>query len=178
MYAMWDESLKRFKFAVFNNGGVKISSAQHQELLQAESNGKILKPDAAGNPIAADPTPPSLDTFATLKISEIEAARDAAINAGFTHTFKDKEDVVQTRQRDRENLTGLAVSAQRQPDKTFHFRAESNTTYELSSYEILALADAAQAHVSQQYARSWQLKAELDAAHKAKDRKAIVAINW
>ncbi|WP_447045332.1 DUF4376 domain-containing protein [Vreelandella sp. H-I2] len=123
---------------------------------------------------------PSLDleTIAARKSREIETARDAAINEGFKYTFGETSDVVQTRERDRENLTGLAVSAQRHPDKTFHFRAESNNTYELSSSEILALADAAQAHVSEQYAKSWQLKAMVTAAFDDEDRVALENISW
>lgn len=120
----------------------------------------------------------SLGDIAQQKRTELDATRDAAINAGFTHTFSDKEDIVQTRKRDRENLTGLAVSAQRHPEETFYFRAQSNATYQLTAAEMLALADAAQAHVSQQYAKSWQLKAQLDAALEAEDRAAINALKW
>lgn len=73
---------------------------------------------------------------------------------------------------------GLAVSAQRNPESTFAFRARSNTTYELSADEVLALADAAQVHVSEQYSHSWQRKGEIEAALKAEDREALEAIGW
>jgi hypothetical protein len=134
--------------------------------------------DENGRPSWVPIPPDNLDTLADRKRREIETARDAAINEGFTHTFGETDDIVQTRQRDRENLTGLAVSAQRHTEETFHFRAKSNATYELTASEMLALADAAQAHVSQQYAHSWQLKAEIDAALEAEDRDAIEAISW
>ncbi|NYS80153.1 DUF4376 domain-containing protein [Halomonas glaciei] len=134
--------------------------------------------DENGRPAWVPIPPARIEALANRKRREIEAARDAAINAGFTHTFGDTEDVVQTRQRDRENLTGLAVSAQRHAAETYYFRAQSNATYELTASEMLALADAAQTHVSQQYAHSWQLKAEIDTALEAEDRPAIEAINW
>ncbi|NVF16009.1 DUF4376 domain-containing protein [Vreelandella maris] len=128
---------------------------------------------------ALDEAPPeSLADVAAKKKREIESARDAAIDDGFTHTFGDTDDVVQTRQRDRENLTGLAVSAQRHPDKTFQFRAKSNATYELTADDMLALADAAQDHVSEQYGKSWQLKAQVDSALEAEDREGLEAIEW
>tara|TARA_R110002012_G_scaffold321621_2_gene550175 strand:- start:14698 stop:15261 length:564 start_codon:yes stop_codon:yes gene_type:complete len=134
--------------------------------------------DENGRPAWVPIPPASLADIADRKRREIETARDAAINEGFTHTFGETDDIVQTRQRDRENLTGLAVSAQRHTEETFHFRAQSNATYELTASEMLALADAAQAHVSQQYAHSWQLKSEIDAALEAEDRDTLEAITW
>jgi len=156
---------------------VEISPEYHQELLAGQGNRRI-EADANGYPILVEPPPLSIGELAEQKRAELDRKRDEAINAGFTHTFGDTDDVVQTRQRDRENLTGLAVSAQRHADETFYFRAKSNATFELTAEEMLALADAAQAHVSQQYARSWQLKAEIDAAMEAEDRDAIQALSW
>lgn len=114
--------------------------------------------------------------LAARKRDEIEAARDDAIAGGFKHTFGDTTDIVQTRERDRENIIRLAVSAQRKPDATFPFRAASNTEYRLTADEMLALHDAEQAHVSEQYRRSWELKAQLEQALKAKDREGIEAV--
>lgn len=128
---------------------------------------------------ALDEAPPEpLADVAQRKRREVESARDAAISAGFDYTFSGTADVVQTRQRDRENIMGLAVSAQRNPESTFAFRARSNTTYELSADEVLALADAAQAHVSEQHSHSWQRKGEIAAALQAEDREALEAIGW
>ncbi|WP_280569393.1 DUF4376 domain-containing protein [Chromohalobacter sp. 296-RDG] len=128
---------------------------------------------------ALDEAPPEpLEDLAQLKRRAIEAARDAAITAGFEYTFGDETDTVQMRQRDRENITGLAVSAQRSPDDTFEFRAKSNTKYELTADEMLALNDAKQAHISEQYRHSWELKEQLDAALEAEDREGIEAVEW
>ncbi|ABE58738.1 DUF4376 domain-containing protein [Chromohalobacter israelensis] len=119
-----------------------------------------------------------LGDLAARKRDEIEAARDDAIAGGFEHTFGDTTDIVQTRERDRENITRLAVSAQRKPDATFPFRAASNTEYRLTADEMLALHDAEQAHVSEQYRRSWELKARLEQALEAEDREGIEAVTW
>ncbi|WP_043530478.1 DUF4376 domain-containing protein [Litchfieldella xinjiangensis] len=122
--------------------------------------------------------PTAAELLASAKVAQvalIEQARDEAIEGGFEYDFHGIRDQVQTRQRDRENLTGLAVSAQRHSHATFQFRAESNTTYELTADEMLALADAAQQHVSAQYIKSWQHKAEIDAAASI---DAVNAIAW
>ncbi|MDF9433019.1 DUF4376 domain-containing protein [Chromohalobacter israelensis] len=128
---------------------------------------------------ALDEAPPEpLEDVAARKRDEIEIARDEAIAAGFEHAFGDATDTVQMRQRDRENIMGLAVSAQRNPESTFEFRAESNAKYQLTADEMLELAEAAQAHVSEQYQHSWQRKGEIDAALEAEDRDALEALSW
>lgn len=143
--------------------------------------GKTLGATEEGRPTWKDlpaPEPLSLNDLAARKRRAIETARDAAIAAGFEHTFGDTTDTVQMRARDRENIMGLAVSAQRNPEGTFAFRAESNAQYELTADEMLELAEAAQAHVSTQYQHSWQRKGEIAAALDAEDREGIEAVEW
>lgn len=122
--------------------------------------------------------PSSLPDIAAAKRSEIETARGEAITDGFEHTFGDTTDTVQMRQRDRENITGLAVSAQRNPEGTFTFRAESNTEYTLTASEMLDLAEAVQSHVSTQYQHSWKLKGDIDTALESEDRETLNSITW
>jgi hypothetical protein len=45
-------------------GAKEITDEQHQALLLAESNGKLIVPDSAGFPMAIDPPPPSADELA------------------------------------------------------------------------------------------------------------------
>ncbi|SHF00239.1 protein of unknown function [Modicisalibacter ilicicola DSM 19980] len=131
-------------------------------------------------------TPPAgatLSEIAEIKRHAIDRAREAAIDAGFTHDFNGTQDVVQTRARDRENITGLAVSAQLMltngdTTSTLPFRAESDTTYQLTAQEIVDLAQAAQQHVSAQYAHAWELKDQIESALAAEDRAALEAISW
>lgn len=161
-------------------GGVVANPGPAQIFIAENSPGwdEYLKWLNVGNVAAPMISPLSIESLAEQKRREVDTARDAKINEGFNYTFNNSDDVVQTRQRDRENLTGLAVSAQRHADYTFHFRAESNTTYELSAEDVLALADAAQNHVSDQYAKSWQLKAKIETALKDEDRSALENITW
>lgn len=113
------------------------------------------------------------------KQKDIETARDTAIEGGFLYEFSGTQDRVQTRQRDRENLMGLAVAAQQAitagASQAFQFRAESNETYTLTPDEMLAVSTAAQEHVSAQYAHSWSLKAQIDAA---KSQAELDSIAW
>lgn len=122
-------------------------------------------------------------SIAAAKRAEIDTARDTAIDAGFDYTFGDTTDRVQTRARDRENIAGLAIAAQMMNDAgdtetTLPFRAASNATYQLTALQLLSLAQAAQQHVSTQYARSWQLKDQVDAALADEGRGAIEAVVW
>lgn len=161
-----------------SDDSVKISREKYNELLTGQANGKKISADPNGNPILVDPPLQPLADLATRKRRAIETARDEAIAAGFEHAFGDETDTVQMRQRDRENITGLAVSAQRNPEGTFAFRAESNAQYELTADEMIELAEAAQAHVSAQYQHSWQRKGEIDAALEAEDREGLDAVEW
>lgn len=118
-----------------------------------------------------------LDTAKERKQGDIVAARDVAIEGGFSYLFAGIEDRVQTRERDRENLMGLAVAAQQAiaagTGESLQFRAESNTTYTLTPDEMLAVATAAQEHISAQYVHSWTLKAQISDAQSQADLDAI-----
>jgi len=158
---------------------IEVSSAEWQKYGQGQPpDGKRRGADANGRPCWVEIPPEPLADLAARKRRAIETARDDAIAGGFEHTFGDATDTVQMRQRDRENIMGLAVSAQRNPEGTFEFRAESNAKYQLTADEMLELAEAAQAHVSAQYRRSWERKAEIEAALEAEDREGIKAVVW
>ena len=140
--------------------------------------GKQRGSSTEGRPCWVDIPPEPLADLAQRKRREIEAARDDAIAGGFEYTFGGTTDTVQMRARDRENIMGLAVSAQRNPEGTFEFRAESNAKYLLTADEMLELADAAQDHASAQYQHSWQRKGEIAAALENEDREGLEAIGW
>lgn len=162
------------------DGGIEITEAQYQLGLEGQSKGKQISIDGGfrvafpADPEQEPPPKPTFEELKTHKLREIEGTRDAAINAGFAYTINGTLDHVQTRARDRENIMGLAVSAQNNASGTFDFRAESNTTYTLTAAEMIALADAAQQHVSAQYAYSWRLKAQVDDAQNEAGLEAIV----
>jgi hypothetical protein len=63
---------------------VEITEAEHAALLEAQSMGKVIKPDADGRPVAVDPPPPTLDEVRAGKTAEINAACAASIVGGFT----------------------------------------------------------------------------------------------
>jgi len=63
---------------------VEISNEQHAALLEAQSQGKRIQPDADGFPVAVGPPPPSLDEVKAAKSAEINAACASAIVGGFT----------------------------------------------------------------------------------------------
>lgn len=163
-------------------GGIEITEAQYQEALAGILQGWIVSIDGGFSVTEPEPEPepetepePTFEDLQTRKKLEIERARDSAINAGFEYAFDGVADHVQTRARDRENILGLAVSAQNNPDSTFQFRAQSNSTYTLTATEVRALGEAAQQHISAQYEHSWNLKNQVDAAL---DEAGLEAIEW
>lgn len=103
---------------------------------------------------------------AYLKRAALDDAREAAFNAGMPYTFGEIEDVVPTRMQDRMNLLAIAIEAQAKlqadPEGVIEFRAESNTTYQLTPQEAIDMVFAALAHIRDIYARTWVAKDELE----------------
>lgn len=134
--------------------------------------------DAHLNPI------PTIDALATRKRTEIDAARDTALQAGMPYTMPDgTQETVQTRPQDEPNLLALAIEARDLKadgvdDPQLVLRVESNRNYQLTPLQMIILTDAAKEHKKQVLAKSWQLKDAIDAALAANDREAIEAIKW
>ena len=53
---------------------VEITEELHKELLEGQSNGKIITSNEKGHPILVDPTPPTYEEL----VARVEAARKAA----------------------------------------------------------------------------------------------------
>jgi len=96
----------------------------------------------------------------------INQSRDNAVIAGFTYDFNGTQDVVQTRASDRENIQGLTTTAQLYKStgntSTLSFMAQSNTEYQLTPDEMIALGTATMKHKSDQYKKSWTLKDQIE----------------
>jgi len=115
------------------------------------------------------------------KIAEINDAFSADVSAGVSYTFPDgSTDVIQTRPVDQTNLTTLSVRAtQLKQDgdttTTMDFRAQSNTTYALTSQEMIDVTNFALGFVSDLYKKAWGLK---DQVNSATDASELDSINW
>ncbi|MEW5714569.1 phage tail protein [Pseudomonas sp. SB113] len=59
IWAKWVEDDQRFAFALIDNGGYEITRERHTQLLEACSNGKVLRPGEDGEPQLSEPAPPS-----------------------------------------------------------------------------------------------------------------------
>lgn len=53
---------------------VEITEELHKELLEGQSNGKVINSDEKGHPILVDPTPPTYEEL----VARVESARKAA----------------------------------------------------------------------------------------------------
>ena len=60
---------------------VEITVEEHQALLEGQSQGKLIQADANGRPVLVDPPPLTLDEAKAAKLTEINAACDAEIEA-------------------------------------------------------------------------------------------------
>lgn len=67
---------------------VEITSAEHEALLDGQSQGKQIVGDASGLPVAVDPQPPTLAELKTAKNAAINAARGTANTGTFSHSGK------------------------------------------------------------------------------------------
>lgn len=77
VYAKWIDGDGRFAFSSTDNGGAEITDGQHQELLNGETNGRRIAPDAKGSPILVDLPPPSSEALA----AQARQWRDAEIES-------------------------------------------------------------------------------------------------
>lgn len=80
MYALYVEDDRRFAFSERDNGGTRITSEEHAELMLAQATGKIVVRGNGGHPVAIDAPGPSLDHVRTAKQTEIRAGFDTALS--------------------------------------------------------------------------------------------------
>lgn len=114
------------------------------------------------------------------KRAAIEDWRKAAEAAGMPWTFPgDIEDVVQLRdERDIANVNGrvtaaLILQAGAVTGPVLEFRAESNTTHQMTAEQMIGMGMGVSAFLASNYQKAWALKAQLDAATTTAEVEAI-----
>lgn len=128
--------------------------------------------------------PKTIEQLADDNRRELDRARDDAFATGTEFTFPgDQIDHIQIRPEDKANLLAIAMEARDlkaagESNPVIDFRAASNTTYQLTPNQAIAMTNAALAHVKTIYEKSWQLKDAVDGALQAGDREAIEAVTW
>ncbi|MDS1142383.1 DUF4376 domain-containing protein [Pusillimonas sp. SM2304] len=105
------------------------------------------------------------------KRAQINAATLAAIDAGFEH----QGHVYDSDARSQTNIIGCAnaVAAGVPLPADFTWRTKSNENVPIDGPGVIALGAGLLQHVNAQYAISWTLKAEIEAAATPKDLDAI-----
>lgn len=160
-------------------GGIEITDAQYAEALAGMLSGKVVTIDG-GFKIDFPPQPeppsepePTLDEIKQFKSQEITSACIRAIDSGFVHEGHPYDsDIVS-----RTNIIGTATGVQAgiPLPEGFTWRTSDNENVPMGGPGIIALGAALLQHVNQQYATSWQLKAEVEAATTPDD---VEAIRW
>lgn len=54
-----------------HEGALELTDEEHRTLLEAQSSGKVIKPDESGRPIATDPPPPTPEETAKQQAQEL-----------------------------------------------------------------------------------------------------------
>lgn len=160
-------------------GGIEITEAQYSEALAGMESGKVVTIDGgfkvefpAEPPDPVEPEP-SFSELKVRKAMEVTAACLAAIDGGFTlsgHRYD--SDMVS-----RTNIIGTATGVQAGiglPDG-FTWRTSDNDNVPMDGAGVIALGAALLQHVNEQYATSWQLKAQVEAATTPEE---VAAISW
>lgn len=126
--------------------------------------GKLVPPAESG---------PTLDELKALKSAEITAACLIAIDRGFfmgEHPYD--SDIVS-----RTNIIGTATGVQAgiPLPEGFTWRTSYNDNVPMDGADVIALGAALLRHVNEQYAISWQLKGQIEAATSPQE---VAAISW
>ncbi|ARP89832.1 hypothetical protein CAL14_05625 [Bordetella genomosp. 9] len=151
---------------------IEITKEERTALLDAQYRGKLLQV-VDGKVVAADPVGPSLDDLKAEKSEKITASCLAAIDSGFDYGgHRYDSDLVS-----RTNIIGTATGVQAgiPVPAGFTWRTSDNENVPLDGPGVIALGAALLQHVNQQYALSWQLKAQIEAATTAEE---VAAISW
>lgn len=85
---------------------VEITKEHHAALLQAQSQGKRIQPDADGFPVAVDQPAPSLESAKAAKSAVINTACAAAIVGGFASSALSAPHTYDSALEDQLNLIG------------------------------------------------------------------------
>lgn len=136
--------------------------------------------DVSAAMLALKPTK-TLESVRETKLIWVDRARLQAEASGFVFEFPNAtNDIVQVRnERDKGNITGLVSSAlilksQGIVEPALAFRAESNTTYNLTPDQILSLGLATSSFISTLYEKAWSLKEAIHAATTTEDLDGII----
>lgn len=120
---------------------------------------------------AADPAIQSLALTKSFKVSEIEAKRDAATNADVPALGT----MWQADERSQKLLSSsITLAAAGLPLPTVWRDSFNNDMPVATIADLLAIAGAMAAQTQEAYAKSWQLKAQVEAAATVAEVNAII----
>ena len=150
---------------------VEITNEEHQALLEGQSQGKIISADKNCKPVLKNPPPLTLDEVKAAKLSEINAACDAEIEA-IKATYPDTE-VMSWDKQEREARALLANATATTPLIDSIASARGLGRVELAN-RIIAHADQFAVATGAYLGKRQKLKDEINAATTVEQVAAIV----
>lgn len=150
---------------------VAITREKHLQLLEAQSQGKIISADREGNPIAEEPARASLEDYKKAARAKNDERRREEERKGHTYTFPDGiEDVIQIRDdRDLINVNAQVTAAQLMAssgitDPVMPFQALSNATHLMTPAQVVTMGMSVSRHITSLYQTAWAVKQAIEAA--------------
>lgn len=125
IWAKWIESDGRYLYGLDDNGGVEITSQQHQQLMGAGAEGRLVRPGRKGLPEIVDPEPPTEEALQTRERSwrTAELAR---------------YEWVATRHRDEQDMGGETSLTREQYAALLKYRQELRDWPAVDAFPVIA----------------------------------------
>lgn len=181
VFATWVEADQRFAFSP-TAGERELTPAEHMALLQAESRGGQLRPDAVtGQPTVLDRPNLSLDEQLVqehaAKVQELSAACEAAITSGFTSDALGTLHRYDSQLEDQINLTSALLNDQ---PTLYPCRDDSGAKQflEHTPEQLRAVSSAFAAFKLKLLQQNNVLKEQADQALAGGELEALQAITW
>lgn len=110
MYALWNAGNGFYSFSLVNNGGVVITSSQHQALLLGESQGKSIFQGEDGSPTLRENSN-SLQETRTLQKSNLKDSCQSYLYGGFSSNALGSTHFYPSNVHDQQNLSNIAATS-------------------------------------------------------------------
>lgn len=131
---------------------------------QPEKQGETWYQKWLARDFTPEETQSRLSSMKTTALSLLDGILNELLEIGASYEFSSGHQHIQLREKDKTNLTGLALTAVRSPEKTFYFRTYENQLNELTAAQMLAVSDRAFEAFTQAMGTYWYFQGVINSA--------------
>lgn len=159
---------------------VQITGATYSALLAAQSQGKVITSDGAGNPIAIDPaTLLTLPQAQAAQIAKISSACQAALVGGFTSSALGSAHTYPSQDADQRNLLSATMASQGQGSTwSTSLWCANGTVWGLTPHTATQVQQVSADWLGYRQAQQQKYAALIAQINAATSVSAVQAINW